>query len=104
VAAAGLTLVPSSAVRPQRIAEAPVAFECRKIAMLEINSHRHITLGEVVKMHVRDGLFDAEMKYIDPGKYRPIGRMFGRLYTTTRQQFEMEVPGYAAWREANAGR
>ncbi|MFC4274538.1 flavin reductase family protein [Achromobacter aloeverae] len=94
---AGLTLVPSAKVRPRRIAQAPVAFECRKIAMLEINPHRHITLGEVLCMHVREGLFDAEMRYIDPNKYHPIGRMFGRLYTQTRQHFEMEVPEYEAW-------
>ncbi|CAM4387403.1 Flavin reductase like domain-containing protein [Bordetella tumbae] len=96
---AGLTLVPSSVVQPQRIAEAPVAFECRKIAMIEINPHRHITLGEVVRMHVREGLFDADLKYIDPEKYHPIGRMFGRLYTTTRGHFEMVVPEYDVWRE-----
>ena len=96
---AGLTLVPSGKVRPRRIAEAPVAFECRKIAMIEINPHRHITLGEVVSMHVREGLFDADFKYIDPGKYHPIGRMFGRLYTTTRGHFEMVVPEYDAWRQ-----
>jgi len=98
---AGLTLTPSSKIKPQRIVQAPVAFECRKIAMIEVNPHRHITLGEVVRMHVRDGLFDMATGYIDPDKYHPIGRMFGRLYTQTRQHFEMEVPDYEAWLAGN---
>jgi flavin reductase (DIM6/NTAB) family NADH-FMN oxidoreductase RutF len=96
---AGLTLLPSTNVRPERIAQAPVAFECRKIAVIEINTHRHITLGEVVRMHVREGLFDPVTGYIDADKYHPIGRLFGQLYTTTRQHFEMKIPSYEAWLE-----
>jgi len=95
--ALGLTLVDSSVVRPRRIAEAPVAFECERLAIVEVGLHRHIALGRIVRMHVREGLFDADMHYIDPQKYRPVGRLFGRLYTRTRDQFELPVPGYEEW-------
>ena len=89
----------SVAIKPKRIQEAPVAFECEKITFLQISPDRHIVVGKVVMMHVRDGLFDPETYYINPEKYNPIGRMFGQLYTRTRDHFSMSVPSYADWQE-----
>jgi flavin reductase (DIM6/NTAB) family NADH-FMN oxidoreductase RutF len=94
---AGLTLTPSRIVHPKRIVEAPVAFECEKIALLQIGPTRNIAIGKVVRMHVRDGLFDPVTHYINPELYRPIGRMFGKLYARMTDHFEMEVPSYEAW-------
>jgi|SRR5450830_306194 len=94
---AGLELTASSVVRPKRIVAAPVAFECERIALLQISPGRNIALGKVLMMHVRDGLLDPVTHYIDPEKYHPIGRMFGRLYTRTRDHFEMVVPTHAEW-------
>ena len=94
---AGLTLTPSRVVRPKRIVEAPVAFECEKIALLQIGPTRNIAIGKVVRMHVRDGLLDPVTYYINPELYRPIGRLFGKLYSRLNDRFEMEVPSYEAW-------
>ncbi|MBG9386765.1 flavin reductase family protein [Caenimonas aquaedulcis] len=94
---AKLELAESSLVKPKRIVAAPVAFECERIALLQVSPGRNIALGKVVMMHVRDGLLDPVTHYIDPEKYHPIGRMFGRLYTRTRDHFEMVVPGHADW-------
>jgi flavin reductase (DIM6/NTAB) family NADH-FMN oxidoreductase RutF len=98
---AGLTLVPSTLIKPKRIQEAPVAFECEKITFLQISPDRHIVVGKVVMMHVRDGLFDPATYYIDPEKYHPIGRMFGQLYTRTRDHFKMTVPSYEDWQKTH---
>jgi flavin reductase (DIM6/NTAB) family NADH-FMN oxidoreductase RutF len=97
--AAGLTRTPSSSVKPSRIVEAPVAFECEKITFLQISPDRNIIVGKVLMMHVRDGLLDPETHYINPDKYHPIGRIFGRLYTRTRDHFDMTVPSYQDWSE-----
>lgn len=94
---AGLTLTPSALVRPHRIVQAPVAFECEKITLLQINARRTIAVGRVVMMHVRDGLLDPETHYIDTEKYNPVGRMFGHLYTRTRDHFKMMVPTAERW-------
>lgn len=94
---AGLNLTPSSVVRPQRIVEAPVAFECEKMVLLDIGPSRKIAVAKVVMMHVRDGLLDLDTYYINQQSYRPVGRMFGKLYTTARDCFEMEIPSYARW-------
>lgn len=45
-------------------------------------------------MHVRDGLPDPEAHYIDPERYHPFGRMFGRLCARTRSHFAMRVPSF----------
>lgn len=94
---AGLTLTSSRVVRPKRIVEAPVAFECEKIACLEVSPRRKIVVAKVLMMHVRDGLLDPVTYHIDPEKYHPIGRIFGRLYARTRDHFEMVVPSYQQW-------
>ena len=98
---AGLTMVPSTLIKSKRIQEAPVAFECEKITFLQISPDRHIVVGKVVMMHVRDGLFDPTTYYIDPEKYHPIGRMFGQLYTRTRDHFKMTVPSYEDWQKTH---
>lgn len=96
---AGLARVDSVCVRPKRLVAAPIAFECEKITFLQISPDRMIAVGRIVMMHVRDGLLDPVTRYIDPDRYHPIGRMFGRLYTRTRDHFEMVVPSYQEWRE-----
>lgn len=96
---AGLALADSSVVRPRRIVEAPVAFECERIAVLQVSPGRHIAIGKVLVMHVRDGLLDPSTLRIDIDAYRPVGRMSGRFYTRTRDRFELAVPDHAQWLE-----
>ena len=45
---AGLTLAPSTSIKPKRIVQAPVAFECEKITFLQISPDRNIVVGKVV--------------------------------------------------------
>ncbi|KZD08960.1 flavin reductase family protein [Oceanibaculum pacificum] len=97
-AAAGLTLVPSDRVAPMRIAEAPVAFECERIAMVQVSPGRQIVIGKVLTMHVRDGLIDPDTLRVDTAQYRPVGRLFGTLYCRTGDQFELPRPTYAEWK------
>ncbi len=90
--AAGLTTAPSAVVSPPRIAEAPVALECREWATLEIGSNR-LVIGVVHHAFVRDGLFDPESLRLDHGAFTPIGRMAAPdWYCRTSDQFEMPRP------------
>ena len=89
---AGFTALPSSVVKPPRIAEAPVSLECRSHSILEIGDNRLI-IGEVLRVHVRDGVFDPETWLINPGAYAPIGRMQAPgWYCRTTDIFEMKRP------------
>ena len=88
----GLTAVPSSVVKPPRIAEAPASLECRCHTILEIGDNRLI-IGEVLRVHVEDGILDPETWLVRPGKYAPIGRMQApHWYCKTSDLFEMRRP------------
>jgi len=90
IAEAGFTAVASTKVRPPRLAEAPVAFECRLLQHLELGrAHQHVIIGEVLYYHFHEGIVDAKF-YVDVGRINPIGRMAGAGgYTRTTERFEM---------------
>ena len=87
---AGFTPLASKKVRPPRIAQAPVAFECRLLQRLELGRvPYHLVIGEVVYFHFHEGIVD-ERFYVDTGKINPIGRLGGRGgYTRITDRFEM---------------
>lgn len=87
---AGFTTVASKKVRPPRIAEAPIAFECRLERILELGRvPYYVVIGEVLYFHYHDGLVD-ERFHVDVGKVNPIGRLAGRGgYTRITDRFEM---------------
>ena len=67
---AGLTASPSRFVKPPRVAESPVHFECKVTEILQLKDHHGtavpawLVLGEVVAVHIlesllKNGLFDT---------------------------------------------
>lgn len=94
---ANLTAVASSAVKPPRIAESPVNFECRLVQVVEIGRNRTL-LGEVLSMHIRDDVVDAENFYVNTSALHLIGRTGGAGgYVTTRDHFEIPRISYSEW-------
>ena len=92
LAAVGLTTLPSSVVRPPRIAEAPASLECTEWGTLEIGENRLI-IGLVKRVHVRDELFDPEKLRVLSEQYHPVGRMASpNWYCRTDDRFEMSRP------------
>jgi flavin reductase (DIM6/NTAB) family NADH-FMN oxidoreductase RutF len=89
---AGLTPVASTVVRPPRVGESPLAFECRTLQVIRTNPGAagggNLVLGEVVHVHVDDGLLDGRW-HLDPERLRAIGRMGGLQYCRTGDRFEM---------------
>ena len=66
----GLTPLPSTRVRPPRVAESPVTFECRSTQILQLQGvdgapvDTWLVLGEVVAVHIdtallKDGVYDT---------------------------------------------
>ena len=101
LAAARLTRLPSVKVTPPRIAESPVAFECKLFQTLALGPANTLVLGHVVAMHVRDdAVLDAMKHYIDTPKLDLIGRMHGGGgHTTTRDQFQIARIPFDRWNE-----
>jgi len=94
---AGLELVPSSAVAPQRIATAPVSLECKLYQSIEAG-RTTIILGEVIRFHISDAFVDPERLHVDAAAMGLIARMHGRgVYARTTDLFEMNRPDFAAW-------
>ncbi len=49
-------------------------------------------LGEIVYLHIRDEIYDADTGRIDMHQLRPVGRLAGHLYSHIHQIFEMKRP------------
>ncbi|MEM6910342.1 MAG: flavin reductase family protein [Verrucomicrobiota bacterium] len=92
LSACGLHPAPSAGLLTPRVAEAPVALECREWGTLQIGDNR-LVLGLVEKVQVREGLFHPETLTLQPNRYYPIGRMQSPAsYCRTGDQFEMTRP------------
>ena len=92
LAITGLTATESVSVRAPRIAEAPVSFECREWATLEIGSNRMV-VGTVHYAHIRDGILDPETLHLKPEAFLPVGRMAAPdWYCRTSNQYEIKRP------------
>jgi flavin reductase (DIM6/NTAB) family NADH-FMN oxidoreductase RutF len=86
---AGFTEAACREVQHPRIAEAPASFECKLFQRIDIGPARDLILGEIVLMHAREGIIDPASRRISETAYRPVGRLFGTRYCTTRQRFEL---------------
>jgi flavin reductase (DIM6/NTAB) family NADH-FMN oxidoreductase RutF len=93
-ARAGLTAAPSLMVKHPRIAEAAASLECRVERRIEFGPERELVIGTILLVHARDGIIDPKTKRISEERYRPVGRLFGARYCTTRQRFNLpgELP------------
>jgi flavin reductase (DIM6/NTAB) family NADH-FMN oxidoreductase RutF len=79
---AGFTMLPSEKVRPYRVKESPVQFECSVRDVIETGSQGgagNLVICEILLMHIDDAVLD-DMGMIDPEKIRLVGRMSGDHY------------------------
>lgn len=89
-----LTPAPSRVVRPPRVAESPLAFECRTLQVVRtgvgVPSAGNVVIGEVVYLHADDGLVNERM-HVDADRLAAFGRMGGQEYCLTRDRFQMPM-------------
>ena len=95
---AKLTAVASVGVKPPRIAESPVSFECKRITGLSLGGNSTMEVGRVIHIHIRDELMDMEKLYVKTDQIKLVGRMHGRgWYTRTSDLFLMDRISLADW-------
>ncbi len=91
---AGLTQVTSDLIKPPRVGESPVAFECKVTQVVELGHEGgagNLVLCEVVKMHIqRQYLNDQDN--IDTTKLDLVGRMGEMWYTRASGSSLFEIP------------
>lgn len=89
---AGLHVEASHVVAVPRIAESPVALECREWTTLEMEGNR-LVIGRIVHAFIRDGVLDPESHLVNRDVFRPIGRMeVPSGYCRTGDHFDMPRP------------
>jgi flavin reductase (DIM6/NTAB) family NADH-FMN oxidoreductase RutF len=93
---AHFTPIASELVKPPRVAESPVSFECKVIEVKELGTEGgagNIFLCEVIKIHIKEEILDANGK-IDPLKMNQIGRCGAGFYTQLEpsRMFEIAQP------------
>ena len=75
---AGLTPIPADEVKPFRIKESPVHFECKVSDIITLGEHGgagHLIICNVLKLHVSEAIIDADNNRINPHKIDLVGRM-----------------------------
>lgn len=92
---AGLSMLESHLVKPFRVAESPVQFECKIKEVVETGSEGgagNLVICHVVKMHINEDILD-ENGFIDQFKIDQVARMGGNWYTRARDgMFEVPKP------------
>jgi flavin reductase (DIM6/NTAB) family NADH-FMN oxidoreductase RutF len=87
-----LTPAPSRVVKPARVKESLVSFECETTHVVRTNpggkAGGNVVFGRVVHVHVDDAIVN-ERYHIDPSKLAAVGRMAGLMYCTTRERFDL---------------
>lgn len=95
---AGFAAAPCAKVRAPRVVESPIAFECRTIEVVRLGVGRpaggNVVIGEVVWIHAADGVVDERL-HVNPDVLDAVGRMGGRMYSRTRDRFEI-APSHAS--------
>ncbi len=94
---AGLTKVPSIKVKPCRVGESPVHFECiyHQTIRLPGNSPMgsvDMVIGRVILVHIKDEFIGPDGR-IDILRIKPLARLGYYDYTTVESRFEMVIPG-----------
>ena len=89
----GLTPLASETVKPPRVAESPAHMECRLMQVIYTGDQPAsgvVVLGEVVRFHVRENLFDDFR--VDPAGLDAVGRMAGNTWVRTRDLVDLVRP------------
>lgn len=104
IAEAELTPVPSTLVKPPRIAESPVAFECETRQLIPLGGNT-LVLGNILAVHVQDDcVLDAEKCYVDTPKLGLLGRMHGGgSYVRTTDIIDVPRIPLADWQARDKG-
>lgn len=92
----GLTPIPSLKVRPLRVAESPVQYECVVRDIIETGSEGgagNLVICEILMIHVSEHIFDAE-GLVDPHRMDLVGRLGGDYYCRASGDavFQVEKP------------
>lgn len=90
---AGVTPIASKKVKPMRVKESPVHFECELVHYYFLENHKQggacILVGRIVMMHFDDAILLENYK-INLETYKPIARLAGSNYAKIGEIFAVK--------------
>jgi flavin reductase (DIM6/NTAB) family NADH-FMN oxidoreductase RutF len=100
---AGLTPASSEHVKPPRIAESPVSFECINHSTVVTGPHQVLVIGRVLAIHIKDEfLIDAARGHVDTLKLDLVARTFGSGFARIGEPFDLIRPSWKNWQDKNS--
>lgn len=98
---AGLATAPCTHVRPPRLADSPVSFECTTLSTLVTGPHQCIAVGLIHAIHIDDAAVgDAARGHVDTVALDLIARMGGAgAYARRPEVFTLDRPRWPDRRE-----
>ncbi|WP_456463756.1 flavin reductase family protein [Lutibacter sp.] len=90
---AGFTMVASEKVKPLRVGESPIQFECKVKNIIELGTEGgagNLIICEVVKLHIKEAFLNDEGD-INQQKLDLVARAGGSLYSRAKEGF-FEIP------------
>ena len=93
---AGLTMLPSDIVKPFRVKESPVQFECKVLDIVKLGDQGgagNLIICQILKMHINEDILTPSGDAIDQSKIDLVARMGGNWYSRANMGlFEVEKP------------
>ena len=90
---AGFTSVDSETIKPKRVAESPVQFECKVIDVKELGNEGgagNLVICEVQKIHINEAVLN-DNQMIDQHKIELVSRMGGNWYCKADENSMFEI-------------
>jgi len=88
----GLTPTNSQKIKPPRVGEAQISFECKLNQIVEIgdgtSGSGFVVIGTIVLFHIDDGIYDNGRIITD--KLEPLGRLAGNWYTRSTDTLKID--------------
>jgi flavin reductase (DIM6/NTAB) family NADH-FMN oxidoreductase RutF len=90
---AGVTPIPSKKIKPMRVKESPISFECELAHYYFLEGHKNggacVIIGRIVMMHFDDAMISDNYK-INLENYKPISRLAGSNYAKIGELFSVK--------------
>lgn len=84
---AGFTEQPSLTVKPFRVKESPVSFECETFKIIEVGISKLI-IGTVKHLYIADEILDDNFR-VNQSRLKAVGRMAGSNYCLSTDLFQI---------------
>ena len=90
---AGLTPIDSIKIKPKRVKESPITFECELVHHYSLENHKFggatMMVGKIIMMHIDESVLLDNHK-INLETYKPVARLAGSNYAKLGEIFSIK--------------